>query len=105
VEWLEPWTPTERMDSSYHESFLRQLRLELAPGHELFGLPVKLVGRGNGDDALFSVLDGSNRVATVHLTWAKNPERLPFPLTTIYQDFAHFTEARMRPEHLEWVDE
>ncbi|MCG6916294.1 MAG: hypothetical protein LJE89_01980 [Deltaproteobacteria bacterium] len=68
----------------------------------LFGLPLKLIGRGNDDDALFEILDGTGRVAVVHLIWAKKQERLPFPGTEISENIKAFYERRMRPEHEEW---
>ncbi|OPY13237.1 MAG: hypothetical protein A4E66_00841 [Syntrophus sp. PtaB.Bin001] len=68
IELLEPWCSTEKFDSRFHESQFKQLELEVPPGHGLYGLPVRLIGRGNGDDALFEILDGSNRIAVVHLS-------------------------------------
>lgn len=104
IEWLDPWTSTDGMDKSCHQGFFKQLCIELPLGHDLHGLPAKLIGRGNGDDALFAILDGSNRVAVVHLTWVNHAERLPFPLTTIYDDLDHFAAVRMRPEHADWIE-
>jgi len=99
VEWLDPWWSTEGMDPHFHETFQRQLELEVPPGHPLFGVKVELIGRGSGDDALFKLLDGTGRVAVVHLTWSKGQERLPWPRTTIYQDMQEFIEKCMRPDH------
>jgi hypothetical protein len=105
MEWLEPWCSTKGLDSRFHESQIKQLELEVPPGHGMFGLPVGLIGRGNGDDALFEILDGSNRVAVVHMTWNKNQEQLPWPITDIYDDIEAFVHERMVPEHREWADE
>ena len=102
MEWLDPWWSTEARAKAFHETFRKQLELEVPPGHVLFGLPVKLIGRGNGDDALFEILDGTGRVAVVHLTWAKKQERLPFPGTEIFENIEAFYERRIRPEHEEW---
>jgi hypothetical protein len=66
MEWLDPWWSTEGHSPEFHETFRKQLELE-----------AKLIARDNGDDALFQILDGSGRVAVVHLTWAKSQERLP----------------------------
>ena len=68
MEWLDPWWLTAEQGAHFHDTFLRQLRLEISPRHELFGVSARLIGRGNGDDALFEFLDGSARVAVVHLT-------------------------------------
>ena len=104
MEWLEPWWSTSEQGEEFHDKIQRQLRLELSPSHELYGVPVKLIGRhGGSDDALFELLDGSGRVAVVHLTWAKSQERLPWPVTTIYESLEAWAEQWMRPEHEEWA--
>ena len=102
MEWLEPWRSTAPLDSRYHANLVKQLTLEVAPGHQMYELPVKLIGKGNGDDALFEVLDGSNRVAVVHLTWSKTREKLPWPRTEIYENIEKFVQERMIPENREW---
>lgn len=105
MEWLEPWWPTAGQGEEFQRTFQRQLELELSPGHELYGVPVKLIGRHGGcDDALFELLDGSGRVAVVHLTWAKSRQRLPWPLSTIYDSLEAWAKERMRPEHEERAD-
>lgn len=76
--WLAPWSSAEQHDDSYRAGVRDQLQREVAPGHFLYGLPVRLVGRGNGDDALFALLDGSGRVAQVHFTWARSQQCLPW---------------------------
>ena len=94
------WYYTTEEDEEYHKTFEGQLRREVAPGHDLYGVPVKLVARFDGtDDALFELLDGSGRVAAVHLTWAKHHERLPWPDTGIYPNLAAFIEY----EKSRWV--
>lgn len=102
MEWLEPWSSTESMDARFHDGFVKQLQVEVASGHELHGLPVRLIARGNGDDTLFEILDGSGRVAVVHLTWSKKPEKLPWPRTRIFANLQTFEQERMIPEHNEW---
>ena len=104
MEWLEPWWSTEDHDQHFHEIFQRQLAREVPPGHCMHGLPAKLIARGNGDDALFQILDGSDRVANVHLTWSKGQERLPWPQTSIYKNLQDWTEKVMLPEHKDWSD-
>lgn len=48
-----------------------QMIKELLPGHVLFGIPVKGLARMDGrDEYLFSLLDDTNRVAVVHLSFS-----------------------------------
>jgi hypothetical protein len=98
-EWLEPWWSTAGMEESCRDTFKRQFEREVPPGHELYGLPVRLVARGNGDDCLFEITDGSGRFAYVHLTWSKVPERLPWPDGTIFNSLGEFRENRMLIDH------
>ena len=86
------------------EAMERELRLELAEGHPLYGLPVRTLGRRQDcDDVLFAVEDGSGRVAVVHLTWThRPPDRLPWPLTGVYPSFEAWTVAGMQADHDEF---
>jgi hypothetical protein len=103
LDWLEPWWGTEHMDAQFHDSFRRQLEREVPPGHDIYGLQAHLIARGNGDDALFEILDGTGRVAQVHLTWAKGQERLPWPITALYSSLEEWARMSMRPDHEEWA--
>lgn len=49
------------------------------------------------DDVLFEVRspDISWKYAVVHLTWTKKKENVPYPITTIYEDFEEFRQKRM----------
>lgn len=78
----------------------RQLSRELAPGHPLYGLPVKtLARRQDCDDVLFAIEDGSGRVAVVHLTWTQSPpERPSFPWTVFYPTLAAWAVEGMRAD-------
>ena len=106
MEWLEPWWPTDGKGAEFQQIFERQLKLELSSGHELYGVPVKLIGRHGGcDDALFEFLDDSGQVAVVHLTWARRPETPPWPATAIYGSLEEWAEQRMKPEYEEWTAE
>lgn len=105
MEWLEPWNSTAARDARFHESFREQLEREVPAGHVMYRLPARIIARGNGDDALFEILDGSGRVAEVHLTWAQGQERLPWPITTIYSSLQEWAEKSMRPDHEEWKAE
>jgi hypothetical protein len=103
VEWLEPWysiakNPCQIMGME------AELHRELRSGHPLFGLPVQAVGRrGDCDDILFRLLDGTGRVAVVHLTWTHNPpEQPPWPDTIIYADYEAWVSQGMRADHGEF---
>ncbi len=107
MNWLEPWVDLAKWERDLVTTFERVLDRELAPGHVLYGVPVAAVGKRDGtDDVLFQLLDGSGRVAVVHLTWTHSPpERPPWPATEVYASFEEFTEQRMRPDHEEAVEE
>lgn len=103
MEWLEPWTSVGTLDQQVVDGLLRQLQTELPPGHILFGVPVRVLARGNGDDVLFQLQDGTGRVADVHLTWSKSQERLPWPGTKVFQSLQEWSERIMVPEHEDWA--
>lgn len=103
MEWLDPWWSTENHTVQFHESFRKQLEREVPPGHGMYQVPATVIARGNGDDALFQILDGSNRVADVHLTWAGGRAKLPWPITTIYCNLDEWVERVMKQEHREWA--
>lgn len=99
MEWLDPWRPAADSDALVHDAVLRQLRREVGPGHPMFGVPVRLIGRnGRSGDDLFEVLDGSGRVAVVHLTWAQRREELPWPWTQMFPSWDAWAEQWM------WLD-
>lgn len=102
---LDPWWSVEKEDANYHKTFIQELRIEIPSGHKIFELPVKMLARGSGDDTLFEIDDGSKRVAVVHLTWAKQVEHLPYPLTTIYENLDEFFQSCMLPQHELWKHE
>lgn len=97
--WLSPWWPTGGMDATFHDTFRHQLEREVPPGHVLYGVPTRLIARGGGDDCLFELLDGSGRLATVHLTWSGGSERLPWPQAWLHDGLEAWAEGVMRPEH------
>ncbi len=104
--FLEPWWSTHEQDARFHQAFLDQLKTEVGPGHVMYGLPVRMIGRdGGSDDTLFEILDGSGRLALVHLTWAKSQERLPWPGTSIYRDFDEFAAEVMIPMNRDYLKE
>lgn len=104
MEWLEPWWSTAEEDRDFHETFEGQLRLEVGPDHKLFDIPARLIGRhGGSDDTLFELLDGSGRVAVVHLTWSKCREDKPWPRHWIYENVEDFAKRHMRPDHEDYM--
>jgi hypothetical protein len=104
--WLEPWYSIAD-DPRQVEAMGRELRRELGLEHPLAGLPVlALARRQDCDDVLFHLLDGSGRVAAVHLTWTQSvPERPPLPGTALYSSFALWVEEGMKEDHAEFVGE
>lgn len=99
MEWLDPWWSTENHDVQLHARFKQELESEVGPDHSLRGIEIRLVARGNGNDALFELLDGTGRYVVVHLTWARHPEPLPWPVTEFYNSLESFVTERMVPEH------
>jgi hypothetical protein len=102
MEWLVPWHPA--IDGTSCDAMVRELRAELCEAHILFGIPVRQIGhRQDCDDALFEFLDGTNRVAVVHLTFAQHPEPDPiWPETRIFENINAFIRDEMIPTHEEW---
>jgi hypothetical protein len=104
MEWLEPWWSTADADDSFHEAWEQQLRLEICEDNPIFGIPARIIGRGEGDDAVFELLDGSGRVAFVHLKWGKDRELGQFRTRgKVYESVEAFAEAVMRPDHDNWL--
>jgi hypothetical protein len=104
MEWLEPWEPIESNQTA--TALEERLRVEVAHGHKLFGIPVVAVARRvDCDDVLFALLDGSRRVAVVHLTWtSRPPDTPPWPGSLLFPHFHAWIEDGMRPDHVDWVD-
>lgn len=84
MEWLEPWSPATTLTHDAYLAWSAQLSIETPPGHPLYAIPTKLLARHSCHDALFEILDGSGRVAHVHLTWRMGMDRLPLPDTKIF---------------------
>ena len=92
MEWPRPFRPIDRPES--RSAFEAELRRELKPGHPLYGVPVGASGaRYDQDDVLFELLDGSGRVAEVHLTWKGERESPPWPGTALFDTFAAWAES------------
>lgn len=99
ILWLAPWMPIKRLEA--REAMQSELHSELCASHPLFALSLVAIGRRyDQDDVLFELADG--RVAEVHLTWSRGPERDPrWPRTAIFASVAVWVEERMRPLHEE----
>jgi hypothetical protein len=98
MEYLAPWLPDK--DLLLAEELLR----EVPKGHVLFQIPVSPIARRlDRDDVLFSILDGSDRFATVHLTWSSetNPA---WPQTRIFESKEAWAEAVMKPDNAAFLD-
>jgi hypothetical protein len=100
VEWLSPWEPHTDSNGTFRE----ELYKEVAAGHPLYKVPVQLLARGNGDDCLFELLDGSSRVAVVHLVW-QGLQAPPWPSSCIYETLDNWRSECMQPEHEAWRGE
>ena len=106
MEWLDPWWSTAQMSDDFHETWEHQLVLEICPDDEIYGIPAKIIGRGQGDDAVFDLLDGSGRVAFVHLKWGKSRELGKFRTRAlVYPDLKAFAEQVIRPDHEIWAED
>jgi hypothetical protein len=95
--FLEPWRalPPERA-----EALLRELQIELSPGHPLHGIQLAGIAVSrHADDVLFRLQDG--RVAQVHLTWRRGVEKNPWPSHRIYASFEEWAQQVMVPDR-EW---
>jgi hypothetical protein len=101
MQWLHPWHAVGSLGPHLAAAFEEVLKREVAPGHPLHGVPVEAIGkRDASDDVLFRLLDGSGRVAVVHLTWTRTPpERPPWPGTAVFAGLEEFAAQCMRPDH------
>lgn len=97
--WLIPWHPVE--DGSPDDGIARELYSELSQKHVLYGIPARAIGvRQDCDDTLFELLDGSGRLAVVHLTFAQHPESDPlWPDTHLFGSWEDFRLNCMKPDH------
>jgi|SRR6516162_6408756 len=88
MDWPDPWCPIR---AEHAESFHKEMRRELAEGHPLYGLPMRVIARrADCDDALFLIEDGSDRVAVVHLTWSGRSETPSCPSTELWQSLGEW---------------
>jgi hypothetical protein len=91
MDWPERWQP---MDDAESVPFLAELLRELAQGHLLYGLPLRVVGQRVGTDDIFCLVeDGSGRVADVHLTWKRCADKPPWPSANLYKSWEAWVAA------------
>jgi hypothetical protein len=97
--FLAPWEEVEDGDRLVDE-----LTREMSPKHILNGVPAAALARKrHRDDFLFSLQDGTGRVASVHLTWSE--ESTPdFPWTSIYRDLRTWMREEMYPDAEDWEE-
>ena len=92
MQWPLPFSPIERLEDK--PKFELELSRELKSGHPLFGVPVVAIGwRADSDDVLFEILNNNGAVAEVHLTWAGERERPPWPGTVMFNSFEEWAES------------
>ena len=103
IQWREPW---HAITPDYAAKAEAEIHREMCAGHVLFGRSVTAVGyRQDCDDVLFELLDGSGRLAVVHLTFAQHPEpNAAWPSTEIFADWSAFERERMQPDAEEWAE-
>jgi hypothetical protein len=95
--FLEPW---RALDPERAEALLREVQIELSPGHPLYGARLTAIAVSRlADDVLFLLVDG--RVSNVHLTWSRTAERKSWPSHRIYASFEEWAQQVMIPDH-EW---
>lgn len=81
-----------------------ELRREISPTHQLYGLELLAVARDGGrDDVLFVPREGGGDVFCVHLTWAVEKDPL-WPRTERYSGQSEFA-ARWLQGELDDADE
>lgn len=97
MEYLEPW------QAEFDSTLVAELQREIPQGHILFGVSVSPVARrGDRDVVLFSILDGSDRVALVHMTWSI--ETSPnYPRTKVFESLRSWAETCMISDHVEFT--
>lgn len=98
LKYLEPW---ESISSSQIIAVSEELKRTIPKGHALDGIAVRALARRDCDDYLFQLLDGTGRVAFVHLTWKKEIDS-NWPFTVIYEGLGQWQTNCMIQDHEEW---
>lgn len=92
MTWLEPRQPIG--DGGRLEN---ELQREMSSTHPVHNVAVKAVARRyDCDEVLFEILDGSGRLAVVHLTWSASGESQPnWPKIRVVPDWRTFVDEVM----------
>jgi hypothetical protein len=89
MQWPSGWASFER--GAIDDHYVREYRREASIDRVLAKVPLRTIGIGKADDVLFELLDGSGRLAAVHLTFSAIREADPqWPDTQLYNDWDHF---------------
>jgi hypothetical protein len=93
--YLVPW---KQSSAGPCETFLRELRTEVSPGHPLHGAIIKAIAHSlQADDVLFQLED--SRVCQVHLTWRRSAEQPPWPRHQMFSTLEDWVRKVMVPDH------
>jgi len=96
MNYLKPWF------ANTSPSFVEELGREVVPGHALSGANVTPIARRRDrDDVLFALLDGTDRLAAVHLTYARRSDP-NYPTVRLFANFGEWEEA-MKIDHQGWA--
>ena len=89
IQWRAPWRPINH--PADQPALQRQLELELAKGHPLWGRDANVVGRRINSDEVV-VICSDKAVAAVHLDWATGPHQktAEYPSVIEYESLTAF---------------
>lgn len=95
--WIAPW---QAISDRGRDAYRLECRLELTPGHPLYGVDIVPVARRcDSDDILMALSHPQAELAVVHLTFIGAPETdVKWPATILYQDLQHWVRERMIPD-------
>jgi hypothetical protein len=101
IELLEPW---EAVDATTAAALGEQLRREVTRGHPLHGRDTVAVARRiDNDNVLFTLPDGPERFAVVHLTYAgASWLHREYPSTAFYSTLGEWVDGCMMRDHHEY---
>ena len=95
MKFLAPWY--EKKDGT----LVAEMQRELPIGHALHGIAVTALGRWDDkDDVLFALLDGTGRLAAVHLTFQVETD-VRWPGFSMFASEAEWIE-KMQADHAEF---
>jgi hypothetical protein len=93
MEFLYPWVALRNP-----KDIDDQLAREIPPGHVLIGVPVQALAQMDGsDDFLYQLLDGTGRMAVVHLTYTENVSA-QWPWTEFFASYTEWATTRMKSD-------